>query len=87
MQGVKASPPEASGVFSDLEAFEQCFLEVGLSLTHLSSMTHPQECRVSEILQYLCFGDFNKHGDVERTWTLESERPEVNSWLHHLIVV
>ena len=40
-------------------------LEDVLSLTRLSSMTHAQECGVNEILQYLCFCDFYKHGSVE----------------------
>lgn len=44
MQGGKAASPEALGVFSKLEGFEQCFLEDSLSLTHLSSVSHTQEC-------------------------------------------
>lgn len=70
----------------NLEGFEQCFLEDSLSLTHLSSMSHTQECWVSAILWYLCFCDFYKYGDVERAWTLEWDKPETN-WLYHLVVV
>lgn len=46
MQGRKSSGEEASSVFSalTLEGFGQRCLENGLLLTHLSSMTHPQEC-------------------------------------------
>lgn len=87
-EGEETGRSKAFGVLSALTSEALHSASWGWPFTYSSGQhDSSQECWVSGILWYLYFCDFYKHGDVERAWTLESGRPEVNSWLCHLGVV